>query len=127
MTSKEYNQIKDSDTALAVRLAVTMGWLCSLQYSITQGGTRVFVEDPNDGGWSWTLFDPFTDARIPYGLMGRGVHRITSDYGMFCAVASDVLYREIRGFSESKTQAIINAYCQADPIGHWAKFIREKE
>ena len=122
MNHTEYLKIEDADTALAVRLAVTMGWLCSLQYSITRGGIRVFVEDPTKGGWVCALFDPFTDASIPYGLIGCGiwgVYQFQSD-GRF------MVDGDTENILESKTHAILNACCQADPMGHWAKFIGEK-
>lgn len=125
MTPKEYNAMPEGDNKLAVRLAITMGWCASLLYSATQNGDRVFVEDPDDGGWACTLFNPFTDPSIPFGLIGRGVIRVgQAEYSeKFYAVNGAKQHY----FHESKTHAIIQAFCAADPLGHWARFMKGGE
>lgn len=121
MNLTEYNAMPEGDLKLAVRLAVTMGW--------TRISTKswhfpsVLVYDtfaPIDFGWR--AFDPFTDASIPYGLIGRGVDEIG-----FLPELDDFWVSKWSGrtfFDTSKTHAILNAYCAADPSGHWARFLK---
>ena len=125
MTLNDYNAMPEGDTKLAVRLAITMSWCVSLQWSITQGGLRVFVEDPNKDGWACKLFNPFTDPSIPYGLIGRGVAGVAeSALDDFYAWTSNVNRSAI---GSTKTHAIINVFCAEDPQGHWARFMKGGE
>jgi hypothetical protein len=121
MNHTEYLKVEDADTALAVRLAVTMGWS---NIELTPSSGIILGESVE---WSedlaWRTWMPFADASIPYGLIGRGVQGCMGpDLGGFYAwcVSTEFYKSEIH---KSKTHAIINAYCQADPMGHWAKFI----
>lgn len=126
MTPKEYNEIKDPDTALSVRLAVTLGWnpeYFEIHFNCLEVGE--FVQE----GWlMMRSFNPFTDASIPYGLIGHGVICV----GEVAHVYKKEFFAWNTGntkihYYADKTHAIINAYCQADPNGLWAKFIGEKE
>ena len=128
MTPKEYNDMPEGDTKLAVRCAITCGWVASLQHSIEQNGLRVFVEDPAKDGWKCARFNPFTDPSIPYGLIGRGVTGVSqSPSGGFFARSGRDMLRYSFAIRESKTHAIINAFCAADPQGHWARFMKGGE
>ena len=112
----------EGDTKLTVRLAITMGWVVSLIYSIEQNGIRVFVEDPEKDGWKCARFNPFTDPSIPYGLIGRGVAGVRKAlFSGYYAWTNKDTYR-----AESKTHAILQAFCAADPQGHWARFMGVK-
>ena len=110
----------EGDLKLAARTAVTMGWDITLAYIITQGQISVFVGDPSGEGFACKLFAPFTDASIPYGLIGQGVWGVYQ----FHSNAKFMANGDSPNSLESKTHAILNAYCAADPSGHWAKFLK---
>ena len=121
MNLTEYNAMPDGDTKLAVRLAVTMGWEPGYFWRFDNGFmvSQIAFKGKNQRWWR-TVFNPFTDASIPYGLIGRGVQSVGLNlYSRFVATQEYVQRTD-----ESKTHAILNAYCQADPMGHWAKFLK---
>jgi hypothetical protein len=125
MTPKEYNAMPEGDTKLAARCAVTCGWQHVKAFGKHE--IRVAYDDNfvHQGVRliSWLRFDPFTDTSIPYGLIGRGVAGVRKSLfsGYYAWVGGDVCR------AESKTHAIINAYCAADPLGHWARFTKDAE
>lgn len=119
MNLTEYNAMPEGDLKLAVRLAVTMGWTRLFILNGLRGEfLNVFDEEIHRN----FTFNPFTDASIPYGLIGRGV----DDVGYIpqtrifyaCQWAGESAY------NDSKTHAILNAYCAADPLGQWANFLK---
>ena len=127
MTPKEYNATPEGDPKLVARLAITMGW-----HSVFAHQTHVdhyvigdlLVSDPNYVfGFRNKKFDPFTDPSIPYGLIGRGIDicgACTNDGDFFAESFSS---KEFHVYAKSLTHAIIQAFCAADPLGHWAQFI----
>ena len=127
MNLTEYNAMPDGDTKLAVRTAVTMGWTPKLIELPNRASGCVWVGHPHKENtpWAFATFPwmPFTDASIPYGLIGlNAVYAVIAfSDGTF---RSHVLYTRDVTASKSKTHAILNAYCQADPMGHWAKFLK---
>jgi hypothetical protein len=123
MTPKEYNAMPEGDTKLAVRLAITMGW----PRVKTDFYGRVIVRDIDNDYYfyAWRIFDPFTDPSIPYGLPVDSVFMpCTNDYSAYPHGSHALKYRRVH---ESKTHAIINAFCAADPQGHWARFMKGGE
>lgn len=79
----------------------------------------------------WRDFSPFADPSIPYGLIGgKGVFEIVLEQKYtkqtwFVAIR-DRYNNIVNSSSESKTHAIIKAYCDADPLGHWFNFIQDE-
>ena len=120
----------EGDLKLAVRTAVTMGWKVNL-HGVFE---CVQVYDKNSDGYQGRYFNPFTDASIPYGLIGGYglVEEIGHEDDLFYAEvfvrtegsAGQGWVMRVEEVSESKTHAILNAFCAADPLGHWAKFLK---
>jgi hypothetical protein len=129
MTPKEYNAMPEGDTKLTVRLAITMGWHCVFAHQTHIDHYEVgdlLASDPKYVfGFRNKKFNPFTDPSIPYGLIGRGVH-VVAQLHSNKAVASAETHLPW-SHAESKTHAIINAFCAADPMGHWSRFIKGGE
>jgi len=127
MNLTEYNAMPEGDLKLAVRTAVTCGWGSYGSYNGGAGYTwcsvvdgRVLVGHRYGYGFLAKPFSPFTDTSIPCGLIGRGVQSVGLNlYSRFVATQEYV-----QRTNESKTHAILNAFCAADPSGHWAKFLK---
>ena len=133
MNLTEYNAMPDGDLKLAARTAVTMGWNVSTDYI----SGDLFVWDGNWDEFSpYAVFydwNPFTDASIPYGLIGYGLVEEIGHEDELCYAevfvrsedsAGQGWVKRVEEVSESKTHAILNAFCDADPSGHWAKFLK---
>ena len=136
MNLTEYNAMPDGDTKLAVRLAVTMGWEPGYFWRFDNGFmvSQIAFKGKKQRWWR-AVFNPFTDASIPYGLIGYGLVEEIGHEDELCYAevfvqsedsAGQRWVKRVEEVSESKTHAILNAYCQSDPMGHWAKFIGEK-
>ena len=127
MTPKEYIAMPEGDTKLAARCAITCGWHCVFahQTHIDHYEVRdLLVSDPNYVfGFRNKKFDPFTDPSIPYGLIGRGVDSMIVHLDGDYSARSDYLWAR----NTSKTHAIIQAFCAADPQGHFARFMKGGE
>ena len=121
MNLTEYNAMPEGDLKLAMRTAVTMGWEPGYFWRFDNG---FMVEQIAFKGkkqlWWRTVFNPFTYTSIPYGLIGCGIWRVYQ----FQNDNKFVVNGDTANALESKTHAILNAYCQADPMGHWAKFLK---
>ena len=122
MNLTEYNALPEGDLKLAVRLAVTMGWRVRQDTK-----TELRVANPDDFKHngvvfiSWFAWSPFTDASIPYGLIGQGVEQVAhTEYGYYAVTGKDT---GVRWFKRV-THAIICEYNDADPLGHWTKFLK---
>lgn len=134
MTLNDYDATPEGDPKLVARLAITMGW-----HSVFAHQTHVdhyvigdlLVSDPNYVfGFRNKKFDPFTDPSIPYGLIGHGVAQVGQSGKYFTASSHEEYVAGTSQFyfrAESKTHAIINAFCTADPMGHWARFMKGGE
>lgn len=115
----------EGDLKLAVRLAITMGWNPKLMEYYRSLWVGKYIDEENSISYVTFPFNPFTDASIPYGLIGRGVFTVTETKSG--SSMATVGFETPWAYSlESKTHAIINAYCAADPMGHWAKFMETK-
>lgn len=125
MTLNDYDNMPEGDTKLAARCAITCGWnhiKAFGKYEIRVAYDEDFVHQ-GVRFISWLRFDPFTDPSIPYGLIGRGVAGVRKGlFSGYYAWTNENTYR-----AESKTHAIINAFCAADPQGHWARFMKGGE
>jgi hypothetical protein len=126
MTPKEYNAMPEGDTKLAARCAITCGWQSgdsNCRFIRSWCGDYVEVTQKIDGFISYNAFEPFTDPSIPYGLIGRGVASVIAHAdGDYSAISGRYIPTH-----ESKTHAIVNAFCAADPQGHWARFMKDAE
>jgi hypothetical protein len=114
MNLTQYNTMPEGDTKLAVRLAITMGWdwlACAT--------TECWVYEILSGKVYSRKFNPFTDPSIPYGLP-VSVYKgdISNEWSASCDGY------ECSG--PSKTHAIIDAFCESDPLGRWARFTEVK-
>ena len=122
MTPKEYHAMPKGDTKLVTRLAITMGWHAD---GIELDAGVVWVRETwfEESGMC-IPFSPFTDTSIPFGLISRGYINYIHAHqdGLYVVAASGY-----RWDSFSKTHAIINAYCAADPFEHWARFMKGGE
>jgi hypothetical protein len=126
MTPKQYNAMPEGDNKLAVRLAITLGWDVARNFL---DGQYVQVRDKElqkERFSPWVVFDPFTDASIPYGLIGHhNVFRISAYSPTSFYIETN---RESTSmYALSKTHAIIQAFCAADLQGHWARFMKGGE
>ena len=124
MTPKEYNAMPEGDTKLAVRLAITMGWY-SDGIELNMGVVWVRETWFEESGMC-IPFNPFTDHSIPFGLIGHGVDSVVH---VNVVHANTFVSRANKSIacSEAKTHAIIQAFCAADPLGHWARFMKGGE
>ena len=125
MNLTEYNAMPDGDLKLAVRTAVTMGWWPGYFWRFDNGFmvSQIAFKGKKQRWWR-TVFNPFTDASIPYRLIGQGVDicgKCTEDGEFFAESFSS---SDFHVYEKTLTHAILNAYCQADPMGHWAKFLK---
>lgn len=118
MNLQQYNALT-GDTKLAAALAIACGWYVHENLGI------IYVFHPRGTiGEVGLIFNPFTDASIPYGLIGRGVHFVKYTCGFFVAHSDSGESFKVATF-KSKTHAIVQAYIAADVNGHLARFLNE--
>jgi hypothetical protein len=120
MNLEQYNALT-GDTKLAAALAIAMGWEPQwIVYIVSWCANNIEVSQELDSGRSYRVFEPFADASIPYGLIGRGVDSVIGHLdGGFSAISLPLVYT-----SDYKTHAIVEAYIAADPKGHLNKFLK---
>lgn len=121
MILDEYNSLPE-DLKLDARLAITLGMV---------GIIYIPKYDPCQSIWvrgEYLGFDknwkPRQDPAILWGLTGERIDLLHEHMLGNWSCGLD-RYQWVSG--KTKEEAVIKAYCEADPNGHWAKWCKENE
>jgi hypothetical protein len=128
MNKEQYNSLPD-DLKLDARLAITMGYRVKIKPNPIIAGNyleaykEVVIDDLNVISES-IIWCPRQDPAILWELV-----KSLSSNDLFPSTSSGTTFFTVPFYLPSATieEALIKAYCEADPHGHWAKWCNENE
>lgn len=116
MTLDEYNSLPE-DLKLDARLAITLG-------------KKIIIDEIGLLRVEWLTgryidWQPRQDPAILWWLLGDNTLIAKTDHndGWYCSLDDN----DTQHSWKTKEEAVIRAYCEADPRGHWAKWCKDNE
>lgn len=122
MTKDEYNSLSE-ELKLDARLAITLGHDFEIYKNMVLLKTVYSIYHP-EFRFTFSEYCPRQDPAILWGLIGDYAEIAKLSNGDYLCSAGS--YRHCHQ-SKTKEEAVIKAYCEADPNGHWAKWCKDNE
>lgn len=114
MNKEQYESLSD-DLKLDARLAITLGLAPKINLN-----SKLVITETNE------LWKPRQDPAILWGLIGDSLVTCLSHTRRGWVTEFGYSQSDMR-LEKTKEEAVIRAYCQPDPEGHWDNWCKDNE